>query len=182
MTGTQTFSGNVYIGNTSGTTDSGNLDLTNGTFTFNGGIVFIDGSLCLSGHANFIITGNAIVIVREQFAQAGNSSSFNVNSTSHSVLAVLGSDTAPHCSAAAGNYSFIDQGNGNENLGLVWTPNGSVDLAGNGNLTGAVDAGDNAVLSGGGSGGNFTYNHNIFPPPPAAPVNAKIVTYGEFNP
>jgi hypothetical protein len=182
MTGTKTFNGNVYIGNTSGTADSGNLDLSNGTFTFNGGIVFIDGSLCLSGHASFIINGNAIVVIREQFAQAGNSSSFNVSNTSQSVVAVLGNDTAPHCSAAAGNYSFLVQGNGNENLGLVWTPNGSVDLAGNGNLTGAVDSGDNAVLSGGGSGGTFAYNHNLFASPSPPPVNAKIISYGEFNP
>jgi Tfp pilus assembly protein PilX len=181
MTGTKTLSGNVYIGSSSGTSGSGNLDLSNGTFTFNGGIVFVDGYLCLSGNASVTVTGNTIIVVRNQFAQAGNSSSYNVTTGSRGVLAVLGGDSAPSCSAANGNYAFNDSGNGTENLGLVWTPNGSTRLAGNGNLTGAIDAGVNAVLSGGGSGGTFTYNHNLFPPNASAPVNARIVTYGEFN-
>lgn len=182
MTGTRTFSGNVYIGNSSGTSGSGNLDLTDGNFTFNGGTVFVDGYLCLSGHANITVNGTTIIVVRNQFSQAGNSSSYNTSSGSHVVLAALGTNTAPACSAANGNYAFNVSGNGNQNLGLVWTPNGSTQLAGNGNLTGAVDAGVNAVLSGGGSGGNFTYNHNIFTAPSPPPVNAKIITYGEFNP
>ncbi len=182
MTGSQTFTGNVYIGSTSGTAGSGNLDLSSGTYTFNGGIVFVDGNLCLSGHANFVINGNTIVVVRNQFAQAGNSSSYNVSSGSRGVLAVLGGNTAPSCSAANGSYAFNDSGNGNESLGLVWTPNGSTNLSGNGQLNGAIDAGMNAVLSGGGSGGTFTYNHNLFAGATPPPVNAKIITYGEFNP
>ena len=181
MTGTKSFSGNVYIGSSSGTAGSGNLDLTNGTYTFNGGVVFVDGYLCLSGHAQIINNGNTIIVVRNQFAQAGNSSSYGVAAGSRGVLAVLGTDTAPSCSAANGAYAFNDSGNGSEDLGIVWTPNGSTQLAGNGNLIGAVEAGTNAVLSGGGSGGNFTYDHNLFPPVTSNPQNAKILSYGEFN-
>jgi hypothetical protein len=178
-----TYSGNTYIGNSSGTSGSGNLDLTSGTVTFNGGVVFIDGNLCLSGHANVVVNGTTILVVRGQFAQAGNSASYNASSGSHVVLAALGGDASPSpCSAGNGPYSFSVSGNGNQNLGLVWTPNGSTELGGNGNLTGAVDAGVNAVLNGGGSGGKFTYNHNIFTAPSPPPVNAKIITYGEFNP
>ena len=179
MTGTRSFTGNVYIG--SGSPGSGNLDLTNGTFTFNGGIIFVDGYLCLSGHAQIVNNGNTIIVVRNQFSQAGNSSSYNVASGTHGTLAVLGTDTAPSCSAASGNYAFNDSGNGSENLGIVWTPNGSVQLAGNGNLVGAIDAGTNVVFSGGGSGGTFRYDHNLFPPANTNPQDAKILTYGEFN-
>jgi len=179
MTGTRSFSGNVYIG--SGTSGSGNLDLTSGTFTFNGGIIFVDGYLCLSGHASIVNNGNTIIVVRSQFSQAGNSSSYNVASGTHGTLAILGTDSAPSCSAANGNYAANVSGNGSEDLGIVWTPNGSVQLGGNGNLIGAIDAGTNVVLSGGGSGGTFRYDHTLFPPANTTPQNAKILSYGEFN-
>jgi hypothetical protein len=37
------------------------------------------------------------------------------------------------------------------------------------------------VLSGGGSGGKFTYDHNTASPPSPAPANVKILSYGEYS-
>jgi hypothetical protein len=181
MTGTKTFTGNVYIGNTAGTRDSGNLDLTSGTFTFNGGIVFVDGYLCMSGHAKIVSNLNTIFVVREQFAQAGNSSSFGITTGTKGILAALGADTTPACSAANGSYAASDSGNGSEDLGLVWTPNGSTLLSGNGNITGSIMAGVNAVLNGGGSSGEFIYDKNLVTAAVSAPVNIKILSFGEVD-
>jgi hypothetical protein len=179
VSGTMSFSGNTYIG--TGASGSGNLDLTNGTYTFNGGIVFIDGYLCLSGHATIVNKNNTIFVIRGQYASAGNSASYNVASGTAGQMVVLGTDSPPSCAAADGSYAFSISGNGSDNLGTVFTPNGSAQLAGNGNLTGALETGVNAVLSGGGSGGKFTYDHNAAAPPSPAPANVKILSYGEYS-
>jgi len=170
--GSQTYSGNVYI--------NGNVDMTQGTVTFGGADVYVNGYLCLSGQASIVNNGGGVIMVSKQFAQAGNASGYQVGTNPKGVLAVMGTDTTPGCGAADGPYAASVSGNGNTQLGVLWTPNGSIQIAGNGNLTGMLVAGSNVQFNGGGSGGGFTFDHRLENLTIQTPTFAKVLGYAEF--
>lgn len=170
--GSKTYSGPVYI--------DGNVDMTQGTVTFGGEAVYINGYLCLSGQASIVNSSGGIIAVGTQFAESGNAAGYQVGPNPRGVLAVLGSDTAPACRAASGAYAASFTGNGNAKLGIVWTTKGSVRMGGNGNVTGMIVSGSDAVFNGGGSSGSFTFDHNLANLRVTLPVYARVLAYGEF--
>lgn len=170
--GTRTYGGSVYI--------DGNVDMTQGTVTFSGETVYVNGSLCLSGQAKIVNSSGGVVVVAGQFAQSGNASSYQVGLNPKGVLAVLGSDATPSCKTGGGAYAVTFSGNGNVKLGVVWTTKGSIDMGGNGNATGMLVSGSDVVFNGGGSSGAFTFDHNLASLRITMPVYARILAYGEY--
>lgn len=169
--GTHTYGGAVYV--------DGNVNLTQGTVTFSSDVVYINGFLCLSGQARVVNDGGGIIVVAQQFAQSGNSAGYKVGANPKGVLAVLGTDATPSCPAANGAYAASFSGNGNANLGVIWTTKGSIDMAGNGNVTGMLVSGKDVAFNGGGSVGSFTFDHNLASLRITMPVYARLLAYGE---
>ena len=169
--GTRTYGGAVYV--------EGNVNLTQGTVTFGGDTVYVNGYLCLSGQARIVNDGGGLIVVAQQFAQSGNSSGYQVGANPKGVLAVLGADATPSCPAANGPYAASFSGNGNAKLGVVWTTKGSIDMAGNGNVTGMLVSAKDVVFNGGGSGGAFTFDHDLASLHITMPVYARVLVYGE---
>jgi hypothetical protein len=170
--GTRTYGGPVYI--------DGNVNLTQNTLTFGGEAVYINGSLCVSGQARVVNAGGGIIVVAQQFAQSGLTASYQVGSNPNGVLAVLGADATPPCPANNGPYAASFSGNANMDLGIVWTTKGSIDMAGNGDVTGMLVSGKDVVFNGGGSGGSFTFDHELASRHITMPAYARLLVYGEY--
>jgi len=170
--GTKTYSGNVYI--------DGNVDMTGGTATFTGADVYVNGFLCLSSGASVVNKSGGVIMVGAQYAQAGNSGGYQIGSNPKGVLAVMGSDATPSCGASNGPYAASISGNATTKLGVVWTAYGSIHMAGNGNVTGMIVSGKNAVFDGGGSGGSFTFDSSLASLVIPMPGLARILAYAEY--
>lgn len=128
-----------------------------------GCVVFLDGSIHLSGQqsANFI--GKVTVVINGDLQETGKSSiTFQLNSGS--LLAVAGN---------------ADVG-GNAYTGALLWAKGDTTLHGNGAQQGALIAGGNVSLLGGGTNGGFYYNPGAIPPPVNVPGAVVLVAYGEY--
>jgi Tfp pilus assembly protein PilX len=167
---TGTYTGNVYI--------NGAVNLSNGTIQFNGGgTVYINGSVSISGHGAIVNQNGSLIVVNGTFATSGQGL-LTVPIGSGGELMVLAADPSlSTCASGGGNCAVTITGNGNA-VGSIFVPYGSVQMAGNGAITGAVAAGEDVVFSGGGSKGSFTYDP-IAGTDPITASNYRILSYLE---
>lgn len=147
--GTHTYNGNLYI--------NGTVSMSSNTVTLTGGgTIYVNGALCLSGSAKLLNTTSSLIVVSQQAAIVAGS--YAVNSATHGVLVALGTNATPSC-GQGGNPFAIAIGDGSAvNLGLLYAPNGSTTMSGNGTFTGAFIAGVNADFQGGGNGLALNYD------------------------
>ena len=167
--GSKYYPGDVYV--------EGNVTLTQGTVTFGGAHVYFSGNVTLSGQASIVNGGGGVIVVAGTFIEAGNAAGYQVGSNPRGVLAVMGAPTGG--SLAGGSYAASISGNGDMNLGVVWTPFGSTRLAGNGNMTGMLVSGVDIAFSGGGSNGGFTFDHRLANLVIPMPARAHVLAYAE---
>ena len=160
--------GNVFI--------NGDLELTSGTVVLSKGkSVFIDGNVCLRDGAKLINDG-ANLWVSGVFSTVGASGGYSVRSQGGTLI-VLGSDSATQCANSFGNYALQLDPVGNVRVGLVYAPNGSIDLAGTGTVVGALDAGDQVYLDSS-NGGGIKIDKTIMPKLPT--YDFRIISYMEY--
>jgi type II secretory pathway pseudopilin PulG len=160
--------GNVFI--------NGDLELTSGTVVLSKGkSVFIDGNVCIHDGAKLINDG-ANLWVSGVFSTVGASGGYSVRAQG-GTLVVLGSDSATQCVNSFGAYALQLDPTSNERVGLVYAPNGSIDLAGTGTVVGALDAGNQVYLDST-SGGGIRIDKKIAPKLPT--YDFKIVSYMEY--
>jgi type II secretory pathway pseudopilin PulG len=160
--------GNVFI--------NGDLQLDSGTIVLSKGkSVFIDGNVCLDDGARLINDG-ANVWVSGVFSTVGATNGYSVRDAG-GTLVVLGSDTSPGCGNTFGSYALQLDPQSNARIGLVYAPNGSIDLAGTGVVVGALDAGDQAYLDSA-NGGGIRIDAKMSPRVPT--YDFKIVSYMEY--
>lgn len=160
--------GNVFI--------DGDLELRSGTVVLSKGkSVFIDGNVCIHDGARLINDG-ANLWVSGVFSTVGASGGYSVRSQG-GTLVVLGTDSATQCVNSFGAYALQLDPVTNERVGLVYAPNGSIDLAGTGTIVGALDAGSQVYLDST-SGGGIRIDKKIVPKLPT--YDFKIVSYMEY--
>jgi hypothetical protein len=165
---TGTYTGNVYI--------NGPVNLSQGTIQFNGGgTVYINGNVTISGHGSMINENGSLIVVNGTWASSGLSQPTGGGGQ----LMVLASDpNTQTCASGGGGCAVTITGNSDVNVGLIFAPYGSVQMAGNGAITGAVVAGVDVVFSGGGSNGAFNYDDGAGTQPVKA-LNYKIMSFIE---
>ena len=157
---------------------SGDLNLQQGTVVFkHGQSVFIDGNLCIHGRAQLINDGAAIW-VSGTLSTDGTGGGYALAPGSTGTLVVLGTDNKQACSNASAKYAVIlDSGGVGKHIGLVYVPNGSIEVIGNGNLIGVLDAGGSVELDGV-RGGGIQFDSSV---PRVVPTyDYKIVSYMEY--
>jgi len=155
---------------------NGDLELGSGTVVLSKGkSVFIDGNVCIQDGAKLINDG-ANLWVSGVFSTVGASGGYSVRSQG-GTLVVLGTDSANQCVNSSGAYALQLDPVSNERVGLVYAPNGSIDLAGTGTLVGALDAGDQVYLDSS-NGGGIRLDRKIVPKLPT--YDFKIVSYMEY--
>jgi len=160
--------GNVFI--------NGDLELGSGTVVLSKGkSVFVDGNVCIHDGAKLINDG-ANLWVSGVFSTVGASGGYSVRSQG-GTLVVLGTDSATQCVNSFGAYALQLDPVSNQRVGLVYAPNGSIDLAGTGTVVGALDAGDQVYLDSS-SGGGIRIDKKIVPKLPT--YDFKIVSYMEY--
>jgi len=160
--------GNVFI--------NGDLDLASGTVVLSKGkSVFIDGNVCIRDGARLINDG-ANLWVSGAFSTVGALEGYTVRSQG-GTLVVLGADSSTQCANSFGNYALQLDPVANDHIGLVYAPNGSIDLAGNGIVVGALDAGDRLYLDST-SGGGILIDKTVVPKLPT--YDFRIVSYMEY--
>lgn len=160
--------GNVFI--------DGDVELRSGTVVLSKGkSVFIDGNVCIHDGARLINDG-ANLWVSGVFSTVGASGGYSVRAQG-GTLVVLGSDSATQCVNSLGAYALQLDPVTNERVGLVYAPNGSIDLAGTGTVVGALDAGSQVYLDST-SGGGIRIDKKIVPKLPT--YDFKIVSYMEY--
>lgn len=155
---------------------NGDLDLFSGTVVLSKGkSVFIDGNVCIHDGARLINDG-ANVWVSGVFSTVGAANGYSVRDNG-GTLVVLGPDTAPPCANSFSGYSLQLDPAANAKVGLVYAPNGSIDLAGTGVVVGALDAGDEVYLDSA-NGGGIKIDDKLMPKVPT--YDFKIVSYMEY--
>lgn len=155
---------------------NGDLDLTSGTIVLDKGkSVFIDGNVCIQDGAKLVNDG-ANIWVSGVFSTVGTTDGYSVRSQG-GTLVVLGADSSPQCTNSFGNYALQLDPIANEDVGLVYAPNGSIDLAGTGIVVGALDAGNQVYLDSS-NGGGIKIDKKITPKLPT--YDFKIVSYMEY--
>ena len=160
--------GNAFI--------NGDLDLYSGTVVISKGkSVFIDGNVCIHSGARLINDG-ANLWVSGVFSTVGAGNGYTVREAG-GTLVVLGSDTSPACSNSFGGYALQLDATSNARVGLVYAPNGSIDLAGTGVVVGALDAGAQVYLDSA-NGGGVRLDAKTLPRLPT--YDFKIVSYMEY--
>jgi type II secretory pathway pseudopilin PulG len=162
--------GNIYI--------AGDLDLRQGTVMFeHGRSVFINGNLCIHSRAQ-VVNDGATIWVSGTVSTDGTGSGYVLAPGSMGTLIVLGTDNAQTCSNANAKYAVIlDSGGSGKHIGLVYAPNGSIEVVGNGNLIGAVAAGGNVELDGS-KGNGIQFDPTV--PLTVPTYDFKIVSYMEY--
>jgi Tfp pilus assembly protein PilX len=167
---TGTYTGNVYV--------NGAINLSTGTVQFNGGgTVYINGNVTLSGKASIVNENGSLIVVNGTFASSGQSV-LTVPSGSGGQLMVLATDPNPSTCAAGGGGCAVTISGLGSSVGMLYVPNGSVQMAGNGTIIGALMAGVDVVFNGGGSKGAFQYDDGAA----SGPINAanyKVLSYLE---
>lgn len=168
-TGSTVLTGDVYI--------NGDIELQTGTVVFQAAhSVFINGNLCLHGSAR-IVNDGATIWVNGAVSTVGSRGGYSVAKGSNGMLVALGADTSRLCSNSASKYAVILDSASPRRLGFVYAPNGSIDLAGTGMYTGAIDAGKNVYLDSS-NGGGLTYDVTSIRPVPT--YDYKIASYMEY--
>lgn len=160
--------GNVFI--------DGDVDLYSGTVVISKGkSVFVDGNVCIHDGARLINDG-ANLWVSGVVSTVGSSGGYSVREAG-GTLVVLGTDSSRPCDNSFGNYALQLDPMKNDRVGLVYAPNGSIDLAGTGVVTGMLDAGNEVYLDSS-SGGGIKFDAAIVPRLPT--YDFKIVSYMEY--
>jgi hypothetical protein len=144
------YSGNAYV--------NSSINISNGTIEFDGGgTIYINGNVTISGKASLLNAGGSLIVVNGTFSSSGQGG-LSVTTGTDGQLMVLASDpNATTCAAGGGGCAVLIGGNGS-NVGLIFVPYGSIQMAGNGTITGALRAGVDIVFAGGGSKGAFQYD------------------------
>ena len=155
---------------------TGDLDLDSGTVVFEQGrSVFIDGNVCLTGNGRVVNEG-ANVWVSGTMSTVGSTGGY-ANRDAGGALVVLGADSSPQCANSLGGYALQFDPSSAVRVGLVYAPNGSIDLSGSGIVGGAIAAGANVYLDST-SGGGVRYDRSVAPLLPT--YDFKIVSYMEY--
>jgi hypothetical protein len=144
QTGTHTYTGNVYV--------NGDLRLSSSTVTFAlGNYVYINGNLCLTGAGQLSdLNGPTTEIVVSGNVEIANGGVYQTAPGQNTLMIVLGLDgPANPCSST--NLHAVDfqaMLTAPAPIGTIFAPNGSIDLTGDGALSGAFDAGDDLIIEG----------------------------------
>lgn len=165
-----TLTGDVFI--------EGDLDLQSGTVVFqHAKSVFINGNLCIHDGAQIVNDGATIWVNGVVASTSITSGGYTLASGSSGTLVVLGTDTGRPCSNGNGLSAVYLNSNLTQPIGLVYAPNGSIDLAGTGISIGAIDAGNKVWLDSTGGGGlQFEPNSIVAIPT----YDYKVVSYMEY--
>lgn len=165
-----TYNGNVYV--------NGSVNLSSGTLEFDGGgTIYINGNVAISGQGSIVNKNGSLIVVTGTFSDSGQAG-LNVPSGSGGQLMVLATDPNPTLCASGGGGCAMYIGGGSQSIGLIFVPNGSIQLAGNGTIIGALAAGVDVVFSGGGKKGVFQYD-SIAGTGNITGSNYKVVSYIE---
>ncbi len=117
----------------SANTTGGTLSISGGTVTISG-TVFIEGNLSISGNAR--VEGDGLIVVTQRISISGNP--YVEGSTASKLGIVTLSSRAP----------AIDLGGANNIRGMMYAPNGNVEVHGNVNVTGAMIARGVGIVQG----------------------------------
>lgn len=160
--------GNAFI--------NGDVDLFSGTVVLSKGkSVFVDGNVCIHDGARLINDG-ANLWVSGVLSTVGATNGYSVRG-SGGTLVVLGTDSSPPCGNSLGSYALQLDPAVNARVGLVYAPNGSIDLAGNGIVVGGLQAGSQVYLDSA-NGGGVRVDAKMVPRVPT--YDFKIVSYMEY--
>jgi type II secretory pathway pseudopilin PulG len=155
----------------------GDVDLQNGTVQFQRGqSVYINGNLCIEAGGH-IVNDGATIWVTGTMSTIGARGAYTIAPGSNGSLIVLGSDDGRMCANGKGQNAVVLGSNGQQPIGFVYAPNGSIAITGRGTLIGAIDAGRNVYLDSSKGGGLH------FDPRAVAPIptyDFKIVSYMEY--
>lgn len=167
---TGTYTGNVYV--------NGAINATSGTIQFNGGgTVYINGNVALSGTATLVNQNGSLIVVNGTFSSSGQAG-LSVPTGSGGQLMVLASDpNTALCAGGGGGCAATIGGNGSS-VGMLFVPNGSVQMSGNGKIIGALAAGVDIVFNGGGSKGAFQYD-DVAGTGPIKAANYQVMSFIE---
>lgn len=158
---TGTYSGNAYV--------NGSVNLSNGTMQFNGGgTIYINGNVSISGQGQLVNENGSLIVINGTFATSGTKVAGYTSAAEGGQLMVLAPDPNPSNCAAGGGGCAVTISGGSATVGLIFVPNGSIQMSGNGTITGAIAAGSDIVFSGGGSSGAFQYDASAG----TGPINA----------
>jgi hypothetical protein len=161
--------GNVYI--------EGDIDLQNGTVLFQRGqSVYIDGNLCIEAGGH-VVNDGATIWVSGTMSTIGARGAYKVAPGSNGSLIVLGTDDGRICANGKGQNAVVLGSNAQQRIGLVYAPNGSIDITGRGTLIGAIEAGRNVYLDSS-QGGGLHFEPSAVTPIPT--YDFKIVSYMEY--
>ena len=141
-----TFKGNVYV--------NGNVTLNQPVIFTSGTFVYIDGDLCVgsagsmsntnAGKSEFVVNGTV---------EVSGGGTYAATAGQNALMLVLGFDQASSsagtpCDAANAHAIDLEVGASGENaVGTLYAPNGSIELTGAGTLLGAVDAGNDLLFN-----------------------------------
>jgi Tfp pilus assembly protein PilX len=128
-----------------------------------GCVVFLDGPLTISGHQEITFTGTVTFVVNGNYSATGQSQ-ISFQAGTKSLFAVNGN---------------ADDGGLGTMYALIWSKGDTI-LHGNGWQTGAVVAGGNAYLYGGGSNGGFIYDQALSNFSINLPGHIVVSAYGEY--
>ncbi len=168
-THTQAFFGDLFM--------DGDVDLQRGLVTFNdGGSVFIEGNLCIHDNAR-IVNHGSVIWVTGSVAINSASGGYSVPKGSSGMLIVLGVDGGRPCPNNSGFSAVQFDEPTQQDIGFIYAPNGSIDLSGQGVMTGAIDAGKDVYLDNTGGGG-LKFDPKAVRAVPT--YDYKVLTYMEY--